>query len=60
MFFWKVETFMNNMKNLIEDITLFKIAPKLAKGKSFNGLWDKIKPESIDYGLLENQIIYTW
>ena len=32
---------------------LIKIAPKLAEGKSFNGLWDKIKPESIDYGLLE-------
>ena len=32
---------------------LIKIAPKLAAGKSFKGLWDKIKPESIDYGLLE-------
>ena len=55
MFFWKVETFMNNMKSLMPELTslLIKIAPKLAKGRSFKGLWDKIKPESIDYGLLE-------
>jgi len=55
MFFWKVETFMNNMKNSMPELTslLIKIAPKLAKGKPFKGLWDKIKPESIDYGLLE-------
>ena len=46
---------MNNMKSLMPELTslLIKIAPKLAKGKSFKGLWDKIKPESIDYGLLE-------
>ena len=46
---------MNNMKSLMPELTslLIKIAPKLAEGRSFKGLWDKIKPESIDYGLLE-------
>ena len=33
--------------------SLYEIAPRLQKGKSFQQQWDLIQPESIDYGLLE-------
>ena len=32
---------------------LFKIAPRLKNGEDINSLWNKIEPQSIDYGLLE-------
>ena len=55
MFFWKVNTFLNSMKihmpELLSEVQ--KIAPKIENGDSFDNLWEFIKPESIDYGLLE-------
>ena len=55
MFFWKVDTFLNSMKihmpELLNEVE--KIAYRIKKGDSFNDLWEFIKPESIDYGLLE-------
>ena len=55
MFFWKVDTFLNSMKihmpELLNEVE--KIACRVKKGDSFNDLWEFIKPESIDYGLLE-------
>ena len=55
MFFWKVGTFMNSLKNHMPDLfeTLLKIGPKIHDGKSFTSLWGMIDSESIDYGLLE-------
>ena len=55
MFFWKVDTFLKSMKihmpELLNEVE--KIANRIKKGDSFNDLWEFIKPESIDYGLLE-------
>ena len=55
MFFGKVSTFINGVKKHIPELyeILYKIAPKLLEGESFDDLWDFIEPESIDYGLLE-------
>ena len=55
MFFWKVKTFLSSMRihmpELLNEVE--KIAPKIENGNSFDELWEYIKPESIDYGLLE-------
>ena len=55
MFFWRVDTFMDSLNKYLPELhdSLTKIAPKLSSGESFDGLWDFIEPESIDYGLLE-------
>lgn len=55
MFFWKVDTFMNSFKEFLPELyhSLNLIAPKLKSGIPFDDLWEQIKPESIDYGLLE-------
>ena len=55
MFFWRVDTFMHSLNKYLPELhdSLTKIAPKLSSGESFDGLWDLIEPESIDYGLLE-------
>ena len=55
MFFWRVDTFMGSLNEFLPELhdSLTKIAPKLSSGESFDGLWDLIEPESIDYGLLE-------
>ena len=55
MFFWRVDTFMDSLNKYLPELhdSLTKIAPKLSSGESFDGLWDLIEPESIDYGLLE-------
>ena len=55
MFFWRVDTFMDSLNKYLPELhdSLTKIAPTLSSGESFDGLWDLIEPESIDYGLLE-------
>ena len=55
MFFWRVDTFMDSLNKYLPELhdSLTKIAPKLSSGESFDGLWDLVEPESIDYGLLE-------
>ena len=55
MFFWRVRTFMDGLKKHIPELhdSLTQIAPKLKAGDSFDDLWEFIKPESIDYGLME-------
>ena len=55
MFFWRVDTFMDSLNKYLPELhdSLTKIAPKLSSGESFDGIWDLIEPESIDYGLLE-------
>ena len=55
MFFWRVDTFLDSLKQYMPDLldSLKIIAEKLHKGQSFNDVWEFIDPESIDYGLLE-------
>ena len=55
IFFWKVKTFLNSMRIHMPELLngVEKIAPKIENGDSFDNLWEFIKPESIDYGLLE-------
>jgi mannose-1-phosphate guanylyltransferase len=55
MFFWEVSTFMKSMNRSMPKLMsiLLKIAPRLKSRENIEKLWNKIEPESIDYGLLE-------
>ena len=55
MFFWKVGTFTKSLEIHMPELSesLKKIALEMAEENSFDDLWRYIKPESIDYGLLE-------
>jgi len=55
MFVWKVSSFFNKIKKYMPDLNdkLVKIEKKIATNQGFAELWDSIKPESIDYGLME-------
>ena len=55
MFFWKVNSFMDSLNKYLPELheILQKIALRLEQKKSITDYWDLIKPESIDYGLLE-------
>jgi mannose-1-phosphate guanylyltransferase len=55
MFFWKVNTFLNAIEQKMPDLkeSLDEISKLLMEKRSINDVWDRIKPESIDYGLLE-------
>lgn len=55
MFTWKVSSFFNKIKIYMPDLNdkLVKIEKKIANNQGFTELWNSIKPESIDYGLME-------
>ena len=55
MFFWQLNTFMKGMKIHMPELMaiLLKIAPRLKNREDISSLWNKIEPQSIDYGLLE-------
>ena len=55
MFFWKVSTFMDSLENKMPELkdSLDKISSLLVKNLPIDDVWKTIKPESIDYGLLE-------
>lgn len=55
MFIWTVDTFLKNVKNHMPDLfhQLSKIDKLITEGKDFKDVWEKIKPESIDYGIME-------
>ncbi|MFQ6612831.1 MAG: mannose-1-phosphate guanylyltransferase [Fidelibacterota bacterium] len=60
MFIWKVAAFFDQLKLHMPDLAdqLKRIDQRLEKSKSFDGIWNQITPESIDFGLMEksNQI----
>ena len=60
MFFGRCKYFFKSMKIHMPELLneLEKIAQRLKKGDSFDDLWQFIKPQSIDYGLLERLIIF--
>ncbi|MFQ6614223.1 MAG: mannose-1-phosphate guanylyltransferase, partial [Fidelibacterota bacterium] len=55
MFIWKAETLLDNLKihmpELFEHLTA--VQSRLNQGRNFSDIWRQIKPESIDYGLME-------
>ncbi len=55
MFIWSVDTFFENLKKHMPDLfnQLKQIDKLIASGKDFKDVWKKIKPESIDYGIME-------
>ncbi len=55
MFVWRVDVFMEQLANHMPDLTgkLEKIAARIDARKLYNSIWAEIKPESIDYGLME-------
>ncbi len=55
MFIWQTDTLLAALKQYMPDLYthLTAIEKRLVKGKSFKDIWKKIKPESIDYGLME-------
>jgi len=55
MFIWSVDTFFKNLQNHMPDLShhLKKIDRLIDKGEDFKDVWEEIKPESIDYGIME-------
>ena len=55
MFFWRVSTLMNSLEKKMPELkhSLDKISNLLAENLPIDDVWKMIKPESIDYGLLE-------
>lgn len=55
MFIWKVDTFFRNVQKHMPELNtqLQRIDKLLNDGKTFDGLWEEIIPESIDYGIME-------
>ena len=55
MFIWGVDTFFQNIKKYMPDLNsrLEQIDKLITSGKDFKDVWEKIKPESIDYGIME-------
>ncbi len=55
MFIWTVETFLKNVKTHMPDLfhQLMQIDKQLIADKDFKDIWEGIKPESIDYGIME-------
>ena len=55
MFIWSVDTFFENMKKYMPELfnQLEQIDKLISAGRDFQDTWEKIKPESIDYGIME-------
>lgn len=55
MFIWKVDVFMDQLGKHMPELCsqLIKIEKRIKAGKSFKDIWSDLKPESIDYGLME-------
>ncbi len=55
MFIWDVGTFFDNLQKYMPDLfnQLKQIDKLITSGNDFKDVWEKIKPESIDYGLME-------
>jgi len=55
MFIWDVDTFFKNLQKHMPDLflKLEQINKLISDGKDFKEVWEGIKPESIDYGLME-------
>ena len=55
MFIWNVDTFFKNLRKYMPDLylKLGLINELISDGKEFKEVWEGIKPESIDYGLME-------
>ncbi len=55
MFIWSIDTFFNNLQKHMPDLFhhFEKIDKLIDKGKNFEEVWEEIKPESIDYGIME-------
>lgn len=55
MFIWKVDVFMDQLGKHMPELSsqLVKIEKRIKAGKSFKDIWSDLKPESIDYGLME-------
>ena len=55
MFFWRVSTFMDSLEKKMPELknSLDKISNLLSENLPIDDVWKTIKPESIDYGLLE-------
>lgn len=55
MFIWSVETFFKNLQKHMPDLFhhLKEIDSLIDTGEDFKDVWEGIKPESIDYGIME-------
>jgi len=55
MFIWKTSTLMENMKLHMPELYehLIAIRSRIDQEQNFSDIWREIKPESIDYGLME-------
>jgi len=55
MFIWRVDTLFENVQKHMPDLfqQLEKIDKLINQEKDFKDVWEEIKPESIDYGIME-------
>lgn len=55
MFIWRVDTLFENVQKHMPDLfqQLKKIDKLIDQRKDFKDVWEEIKPESIDYGIME-------
>ncbi len=55
IFVWRVDVLLNLMKKHTSDLYshLMEMKPLIKKNKNIVDVWEKIEPESIDYGLME-------
>ena len=55
MFIWKVESLFNRLALHMPDLDnqLLKIEKKIQIKQDYDTIWKNIKPESIDYGIME-------
>ncbi len=55
IFIWRIKTLLNALELHMPELyqQLIQIEQKISDGESYNDIWSEIKPESIDYGLME-------
>jgi len=55
IFIWSIDAFMKNINSHMPELNdqIIKISKRINKGVGFDDIWKTIKPESIDYGLME-------
>lgn len=55
IFVWRVDVFLEQIKDHMPELSqqLKLLQKRMASKKSYTDVWEKISPESIDYGLME-------
>ena len=62
MFIWKVDTLFSNLKQHMPELYehLIAIKKRIEQEQTFDDIWSEIKPDSIDYGLMEKVVQHSY